>query len=70
MGHASIYAAGNILRQIAGFLMLPVYTRFLTPADYGVVGLMVFAVSLIELALGVRLQWAIPKYYFEAKDKR
>jgi len=49
--------------------MLPVYTRFLTPSDYGVVGLMVFAISLVELALGVRLQWAIPKYYFDTKDK-
>lgn len=67
--HTSIYAAGNILRQLTGFIMLPVYTRFLTPADYGVVGLMVFVISLIELALGVRLQWAIPKYYFEVKDE-
>lgn len=69
IGHASIYAAGNIMRQLAGFLMLPIYTRFLTPADYGIVGLMTIAISLIELLFGVRLILAIPKYYFENKDE-
>lgn len=69
-GHGSIYAVGNIMRQLVGFLMLPVYTRYLTPADYGVVGLMTFAVSLIELFFGARLSQAVPKYYFDFKDKR
>ncbi|ALC16857.1 undecaprenyl-diphospho-oligosaccharide flippase [Desulfuromonas soudanensis] len=70
LGHAGIYAMGNILRQLAGFLMLPIYTRYLTPADYGVVGLMIFAISLMELVFGARLYWAIPKYYFDTKDKK
>ncbi len=48
--------------------MLPIYTRFLTPADYGVIGLMTFAVSLIELLFGARLGLAVPKYYFDAQD--
>lgn len=67
LGHASIYALGNVLRQLAGFLMLPVYTRYLTPADYGIVGLMIFAISLIELVFGARLSQAVPKYYFEGQ---
>ena len=69
LGHASIYALGNISRQLVGFLMLPVYTRYLTPADYGVIGLMLFAISLIELGFGARLGLAIPKYYFDNQDK-
>ena len=35
--HSTIYAIGNISRQLVGFLMLPLYTHYLTPADYGVV---------------------------------
>ncbi|KAB2890437.1 MAG: oligosaccharide flippase family protein [Desulfobulbaceae bacterium] len=67
VGHASIYAAGNIMRQLVGFLMLPIYTRYLTPADYGVIGLMTFAISLIEPLFGARLGMAIPKYYADAE---
>lgn len=69
VGHSSIYAMGNIARQLAGFLMLPVYTRYLTPADYGVVGLITFALSLAEVLFGARLGQAIPKYYFDAHGK-
>ena len=30
-----IYGAGMVLSRAASFLMLPVYTRLLTPRDYG-----------------------------------
>lgn len=68
--HASIYAVGNLLRRAVGFLMLPVYTRYLTPEDYGVIGLMIFAMSLVEAFFGTRLHAAITRYYFEFKEER
>lgn len=67
LGHGSIYAFGNLSRQLVGFIMLPIYTRYLTPSDYGVIALMTFALSLIELIFGARLGQAIQKYYFDAK---
>jgi O-antigen/teichoic acid export membrane protein len=67
-GHAAMYAMGNIARRFVGFVMLPIYTRFLTPADYGVIGLLTFALALMEPLLGARLGWAIPKFYFDAPD--
>jgi O-antigen/teichoic acid export membrane protein len=63
--HSTIYAIGNISRQLVGFIMLPVYTRYLTPADYGVIGLLAFAVTLLESALGARLTQAMPKFYYQ-----
>ena len=63
--HSSIYAAGNISRQLVGFLMLPIYTRFLSPEDYGVIGLLTLSISVIEIVLGVRLLQAISKFYYE-----
>lgn len=68
--HSSIYAFGNLSRQLVGFIMLPVYTRFLSPADYGVVGLLIFMVTLIELIFGARMFHAVPKFYYEQKDKQ
>ena len=69
-GHAATYAIGNIARRFVGFVMLPIYTRFLTPADYGVIGLLTFALALMEPLLGARLGWAVPKFYFDARDQR
>jgi len=68
--HSTIYAIGNISRQLIGFVMLPVYTRYLTPADYGVIGLLTFAMSLLEGMFGARLGQAMPKFFFEQEDPR
>lgn len=68
--HATVYAVGNVVRQLAGFLMLPIYTRYLSPADYGAVGLLALALALLEPFFGARLTQAIPKFYFlEKSDK-
>ena len=70
VSHAATYAVGNVARRIVGFVMLPIYTRFLTPADYGVVGLLTFALAVFEPLVGARLGWAIPKFYTDAPDPR
>jgi O-antigen/teichoic acid export membrane protein len=64
LSHPLIYAIGNISRQLSGFLMLPVYTRFLSPSDYGVISLILFFLSLVELLFGARLAQSIPKFYY------
>lgn len=68
--HSTIYAIGNISRQLVGFIMLPIYTNYLSPSDYGVIGLLIFAVSLFEILLGGHMFQAVPKYYhLETKTK-
>src|SRR3954462_7915905 len=34
--HAAAYGMANLLVQAGGFLLLPIYIRCLTPAEYGV----------------------------------
>ncbi|MHA7808369.1 MAG: lipopolysaccharide biosynthesis protein [Marinobacter adhaerens] len=67
--HSTIYAIGNISRQLVGFIMLPVYTHYLTPADYGVIGLLIFLVSLFEIVLGGHMFQAVPKFYHQQETK-
>jgi len=68
--HSTIYAIGNVSRQLVGFLMLPLYTHYLTPADYGVVGLLTFALALLEPFFGARLGEAMLKFYYEATEDK
>src|SRR5690554_7067562 len=35
---ASMYSLGDVLVKASGFFLIPLYTRVLTPADYGIVG--------------------------------
>ena len=66
--HIAIYSVGTIIRQLAGFVMLPIYTTYLTPADYGVIGLLVVMVSLFELLIGARFSQSVPKFYYETNE--
>ena len=63
--HSSIYALGSILKNLVGFIMLPLYTRYLSPADYGVISLMLFMLTLFELLFAARLGYALPKMWAE-----
>ena len=70
LGHTATYAVANLTRRLVGFVMLPIYTRYLTPADYGVIGLMMFTLALFEPVFGARLGMAVPKFYFDAPEGR
>lgn len=63
ISHSAIYAAGNIIRQLVSFIMLPIYTTYLAPADYGVMALIAFAIVLVEAVFGARLMDAVLKFY-------
>ena len=64
VSHGAIYAVGNIARNVASFVMLPIYTRFLTPADYGVLELLSMVVDFAGLLLGRRVAQGIYRQYF------
>ena len=62
------YGAGIVLSQSISFLMLPIYTRFLSPADYGVMELIELALDLIATVAGARIAVGIFRYYHKARD--
>jgi len=49
--NTSIYALGDIIPRLIGFISLPILTRYLTPSDYGIVNY-VNTLNTFLLALG------------------
>lgn len=68
--HSAIYAVGTVLRRITGLVMLPIYTRYLTPADYGAIELIIMAVELASILVGLRISQAMFRYYILAEDEQ
>lgn len=66
---SAIYAVGTIASRLVGFIMIPVYTRVLTPADYGVIETIVRVVDIISLILALGLAEALLRHYYLAKDE-
>ena len=66
--HSFIYVSGNFISRALSFLLLPIYTRVLTPRDYGMVALLdVFSEIVIMLASFV-LRDTIFYFFHRAKS--
>lgn len=67
--HTSIYGVGQALRGLSSLILLPIYTTFLSPAEFGLVELLNIVVDLTALLIGSRIGIGIFKYYNEATTR-
>ena len=42
------FGIGVVLTQAVSFFLLPIYTRYLTPADYGIISLATVITSILS----------------------
>jgi virginiamycin A acetyltransferase len=63
--HSSIYAIGQILTRLVSVLLLPLYTNCLSPADYGVVGILDTTAAILGLMIGGGMVTAVTRFHFE-----
>jgi O-antigen/teichoic acid export membrane protein len=68
--HSLIYAAGIFASKGLAFVLLPIYTRYLTPADYGVLQLIMMTMEVIALIAGSRLALGVFHFYHKAETER
>ncbi len=66
--NSAFYMLASLLPVAVGFLMLPVYTRYLTPDDYGVVALVLSLQSFLPLIMTLQIHSSISRFYFDYKD--
>lgn len=62
---AGVYSLGEVLVSASGFLLIPLYTRVLTPTDYGVVGYVQVFLQVTVPILAVEFHGAQARYLFE-----
>jgi len=60
-----IYFGGNVVNQAIPFLLLPIFTRYLTPADYGITALFGSTVALLFIVVGLTGHAAVNRMYFD-----
>src|SRR5881296_2104722 len=48
---ASLYAIGNICARATAFLLMPLYTQFLSPTEYGFLATLLTAVQVMQMVM-------------------
>jgi len=70
---SAIYGLGTFLNQGIGFLLIPVYTRFLSTEDYGVNASVTAVMGILAIVLTLSLETAVTRFYYDLdreRDKR
>jgi len=52
--HSALYAFGNVAGRVVGFLAIPFYSRFLSPAQYGLIELIELSTQTVAIAFGLQ----------------
>ncbi|MDF2751460.1 MAG: polysaccharide biosynthesis protein, partial [Gaiellaceae bacterium] len=66
--HSVIYGLGGIVSRVLAVFLLPLYTRYLDPADFGAVGLIVALSAVLVTVLRLGISSAFFRYYFDTKE--
>ena len=67
--NAAFYLGANVLNAGIPFLLLPILTRVLTPADYGIVAMFGVVLSVLGAFTGLSVHGAIGVRYFQLAKK-
>jgi len=68
--NSAYYMLSSLLPTFVGFIMLPVYSRYLSPGDYGVVALVLSLQSFLPLVMTLQIHNSISRFYFDYKDDK
>jgi len=66
--HSLIYGIGGLVSRIVAVLLLPVYTHYLTPADYGKIETLLALTTVLGIILRAGISSAFFRFYFDAQD--
>ncbi len=66
--NTAIIAIGKMLTQFLAFLLLPLYTHYLTTKDYGTIDLIITYVSLISPVISLQLEMAVFRFLIDSRS--
>lgn len=71
--NSAIYTIATVLTRGIAIFLVPIYTRYLTPAEYGIIDYFMILASIINLTIALEISQAVARYYQDAagmKEKR
>jgi O-antigen/teichoic acid export membrane protein len=67
--HTLVYGSGTVLSRAVGFLLIPLYTRYLVPDDYGALSILDLLISIVTIFIGTGLGSAASRFYYAYKEE-
>lgn len=68
--NSGIYSITTMVQKGLGFILLPLYTLYLTPSDYGITGIVNSFTAILTLLFTLSLNGAVQRYYYVYEDDK
>jgi O-antigen/teichoic acid export membrane protein len=66
--HSAIYGIGSVVSSLIAVFLLPLYTRYLTRAEYGAIETLVAASAVLTIFLQAGINSAFFRFYFDSPE--
>jgi O-antigen/teichoic acid export membrane protein len=66
--HSAVYGLGSVVARIVGVLLLPLYTRYLSPSDYGLIETLVALSAVLTALVAQGMKSAFFRFYFDSAE--
>jgi len=66
--HSAVYGFGSLVSRFIAVLLLPVYTRFLSPSDYGLIETLIALSAVLTVLLAAGVKSAFFRFYFDEPE--
>jgi O-antigen/teichoic acid export membrane protein len=67
--HSLVYFLGQALSRAVGFFMIPIYTRFIAPSDYGVLELVFIVGGSLAMLISMSVSDSLSRFYYAEKKQ-
>lgn len=67
-GNLLIYGVGDVATNIVSLLLLPIYTRYLTPSDYGIIAMLLTIEAVAKVVFRWGVDTAFMRLYYDCAD--
>ncbi len=65
-----IYGFGDAATSLVSFLLLPIYTKYLSPSDYGVIALLIVLESGVKIVTRLGLDSAFMRLFYDCRSEQ
>src|SRR5438552_10587646 len=66
--HSAIYGLGSIVSRVLAVLLLPLYTRYLSPSDYGLIETLIALSAVLTALVAQGMKSAFFRFYFDSTE--
>lgn len=63
------YGIGTSLTRVTGFVLIPVYARYITPSEFGILAIFLLIMSILSILFGMGIHSAFLRFYYDCNDE-